>query len=115
MLRLRNTLSGNVEDFVPLNPPRVGMYVCGPTVYDFAHIGNFRTFLFADLLRRYLKFKGFDLHHVMNITDVEDKIIARSTAENVGVRDYTERYVESFFKDFDALGAERPDEILSGN
>jgi cysteinyl-tRNA synthetase len=112
MFRLHNTLSGKVEDFVPLNPPHVGMYVCGPTVYDFAHIGNFRTFLFADLLRRYLKFKGFDLHHVMNITDVEDKIIARSIVENIGLRDYTERFVESFFKDFDALGAERPDQIL---
>ncbi len=112
MFKLRNTLSGKVEDFVPLKPPRVGMYVCGPTVYDFAHIGNFRTFLFADLLRRYLKFKGFDLHHVMNITDVEDKIIARSIDEKTNLRDFTERYVESFFEDFDALGAERPEEIL---
>lgn len=112
MFKLHNTLTGQVEQFVPLNPPKVGMYVCGPTVYDVAHIGNFRTFIFADLLRRYLKFKGFDLHHVMNITDVEDKIIAKSLAENVSLREFTNRYVDYFFEDFDALGAERPEEVL---
>ena len=112
MFKLHNTLTGQIEDFVPLNPPKVGMYVCGPTVYDVAHIGNFRTFIFADLLRRYLKFKGYDLHHVMNITDVEDKIIAKSISENISVREFTDRYVNYFFEDFDALGAERPEEVL---
>jgi len=112
MLKLHNTLTGSLEEFVPLNPPKVGMYVCGPTVYDVAHIGNFRTFIFADLLRRYLKFRGYDLHHVMNITDVEDKIIARSIAENLSLREFTDRYVDFFWEDFDALGAERPEEVL---
>jgi len=112
MFKLHNTLTSQVEEFVPLNPPKVGMYVCGPTVYDVAHIGNFRTFIFADLLRRYLKFKGFDLHHVMNITDIEDKIIAKSLSENVSLREFTNRYVDFFFEDFDALGAERPEEVL---
>src|SRR5262245_1631959 len=78
-LRLFNTLSRAIEDFVPLDPAgkRVGMYCCGPTIYDFAHIGNWRTFVFSDLVRRYLEFRGFDVKHVMNITDVEDKIIKR--------------------------------------
>ncbi|MEP7271165.1 MAG: cysteine--tRNA ligase [Acidobacteriota bacterium] len=112
MLKLRNTLSGQVEEFLPLNPPSVGMYVCGPTVYDYAHIGNFRTFLFADLLRRYLRYKGYRVHHVMNVTDIEDKIIARAAAEGSGLRDYTDRFVEFFLEDFAALGAEQPEEIL---
>ncbi|MBX3277233.1 MAG: cysteine--tRNA ligase [Acidobacteria bacterium] len=112
MLKLYNTLSNEVEEFQPLNPPRVGMYVCGPTVYDVAHIGNFRTFLFADLLRRYLKYRGYDLHHVMNITDVDDKIIGRAVAEGVGLREYTDKYIRYFFEDFDALGAERPEQVL---
>ena len=77
--KLFNTLSRSVEEFAPLDPAgrAVGMYCCGPTVHDSAHIGNFRTFVFADLVRRYLEFKGFAVNHVMNITDVEDKIIAR--------------------------------------
>src|SRR5690349_23240432 len=78
-LKLFNTLSRSVQDFTPLDPAgkRVGMYCCGPTVYDFAHIGNWRTFVFSDLVRRYLEFKGYAVTHVMNITDVEDKIIRR--------------------------------------
>ena len=76
-LQLFNTLTRSVEKFVPLDPAgrQVGLYCCGPTVHDFAHIGNFRTFVFTDLLRRYLEFRGFAVKHVMNITDVEDKII----------------------------------------
>ena len=78
-LKLFNTLSRSVQDFTPLDTAgkAVGMYCCGPTVYDFAHIGNWRTFVFADLVRRYLEFKGYGVNHVMNITDVEDKIIKR--------------------------------------
>jgi len=74
-LKLFNTLSRSVQEFAPLAPPKVGMYCCGPTVYDFAHIGNWRTFVFADLVRRYLEFKNFQVTHVMNVTDIEDKII----------------------------------------
>lgn len=108
MFKLYNTLTNKVEDFQPINAPEVKLYVCGPTVYDYAHIGNFRTFLFADLLRRYIKYKGYKLTHVMNITDVDDKIIARSTAEKKSLRDYTTTYLDYFLEDFDALGAERP-------
>lgn len=108
MFKLYNTLTNKVEDFQPINAPEVKLYVCGPTVYDYAHIGNFRTFLFADLLRRYIKYKGYKLTHIMNITDVDDKIIARSTAEKKSLRDYTTTYLDYFLEDFDALGAERP-------
>ncbi|HYE73868.1 MAG TPA: class I tRNA ligase family protein, partial [Blastocatellia bacterium] len=104
MLNLYNTLTNRVEEFKPLEEGSVRMYVCGPTVHDFAHIGNFRTFLFADLLRRYLKFKGYRVHHVMNITDVEDKIIAKSVEAGLSLRDYTTKYIDYFFEDFDALG-----------
>jgi cysteinyl-tRNA synthetase len=112
MLKLYNTLTNRVEEFQPLNPPEVRMYVCGPTVYDYAHIGNFRTFLFADLLRRYIKYKGYRLRHVMNITDVDDKIIARAVEQKKTLREYTDQYIQFFFEDFDALGAERPEEVL---
>jgi len=112
MFKLYNTLTRKVEDFVPLDPTEVRMYVCGPTVYDYAHIGNFRTFLFSDLLRRYIKYKGYRIHHVMNITDVDDKIIARAVEQKMTLRDYTDKYIEYFFEDFDALGAERPEAVL---
>ncbi|MBI2565968.1 MAG: cysteine--tRNA ligase [Candidatus Schekmanbacteria bacterium] len=104
MLRFMNTLGKCLEDFVPIAPPRVGLYTCGPTVYDHAHIGNFRTYVFEDLLRRYLEFRGYDVHHVMNITDVEDKTIARANAEGIPLHELTARYVEAFFEDIDALG-----------
>src|SRR5215468_4458538 len=112
MLKLYNTLTSRVEEFQPLNPTEARMYVCGPTVYDYAHIGNFRTFLFADLLRRYIKYKGYRLRHVMNITDVDDKIIARAVESGKPLREFTDQYIRFFFEDFDALGAERPEEIL---
>jgi cysteinyl-tRNA synthetase len=112
MLKLYNTLTKRIEEFQPLNPPEVRMYVCGPTVYDYAHIGNFRSFLFADLLRRYIKYKGYRLHHVMNITDVDDKIIARAVEQKKSLREYTDQYIQFFFEDFDALGLERPEEVL---
>ena len=112
MLKLYNTLTNRVEEFQPLNPQEARMYVCGPTVYDYAHIGNFRTFLFADLLRRYIKYKGYRLRHVMNITDVDDKIIARAVESGKPLREFTDQYIQFFFEDFDALGAERPEEIL---
>jgi cysteinyl-tRNA synthetase len=112
MLKIYNTLTRSVEEFHPINPPEVRMYVCGPTVYDYAHIGNFRTFLFSDLLRRYLKYAGYRVRHVMNITDVDDKIIQRAVENRMTLREYTDRYLTFFFEDFDALGAERPEEVL---
>src|SRR5262245_32647252 len=104
MFKLYNTLTSRVEEFQPITPPEVRMYVCGPTVYDYAHIGNFRTFLFVDLLRRYIKHKGYQLRHVMNITDVDDKIIARAIESKKSLREFTDQYIQFFFEDFDALG-----------
>lgn len=112
MFKVYNTLTNQVEEFQPLTPGVARMYICGPTVYDYAHIGNFRTFLFGDLLRRYLKFKGYKVHHVMNITDVDDKIIQRAVEQGKTLREYTDQYTNLFFEDFDALGAERPEEVL---
>ena len=109
-LKFFNTLSRSVQEFVPRDPngKSVGLYCCGPTVHDFAHIGNFRTFVFADLLRRHLQFKGFSVRHVMNVTDVEDKIIKRVRENQTSLRDYTAKYEAAFFEDFDALNCLRP-------
>src|SRR5262250_1778319 len=108
-LRLHNTLSGKTEPFVPLRAGEVKMYTCGPTVYDYAHIGNFRTFVFQDILCRYLKQRGLKLTHVMNLTDVDDRIIANAAAAKVGIRDYTEKYAQAFFADCKALSIQAPE------
>src|SRR5258705_10229108 len=89
-IQLHNTLSGKIEPFVPLKQGHVGMYTCGPTVYDYAHIGNYRTFVFQDVLRRFLRLRGFKLNHVMNLTDVDDRIIANAAAACLGIRVYAE-------------------------
>jgi cysteinyl-tRNA synthetase len=102
-LQFFNTLTRRKEEFVPLNPPRVGLYTCGPTVYNYAHIGNFRTYVFEDLLRRYLEYKGYTVQHVMNITDVEDKIIEAVHREKLPLRELTARYTKTFFEDRDTL------------
>ena len=107
-LRLFNTLSGQVEDFRPLVDNEVRMYACGPTVYDYGHIGNFRTFIAVDILRRYLQLSGFKVKHVMNITDVDDKIIRNSTAAGLSVQQYTAKYQKAFFEDAGALKIEQP-------
>ncbi len=106
-----NTLSHSVQEFVPLDAASkmVGMYCCGPTVYDFAHIGNWRTFVFGDLVRRYLTFRGYDVKHVMNITDVEDKIIRRVRETKTTLRAFTSQYETAFFDDMKALGCHLPD------
>ncbi|HEY6244706.1 MAG TPA: cysteine--tRNA ligase [Pyrinomonadaceae bacterium] len=109
MLKFRNTLSGRVEEFHPLNEGEAKFYYCGPTVWNYGHIGNFRSAVAADILRRYLKFKGFKVTHVMNITDVEDRIIAMSQEAGLSIDDYTAKYIEALWEDFDALGCERPD------
>ena len=108
-IRFHNTLSGKVEAFVPLRAGEVKMYTCGPTVYDYAHIGNYRTFVFQDILRRFLKLRGFRLEHVMNLTDVDDRIIARAAAAGVGIREYTEKYAQAFFDDCKTLSIEAPE------
>src|SRR5258708_3871377 len=110
-LRLFNTLSGQMDDLVPADGEALRMYACGPTVYDYGHIGNFRTFLQIDVLRRFLKLSGMQIRHVMNITDVDDKIIRNSSDAGVSIGVYSARYVDAFFEDIDSLRIERPEEI----
>jgi cysteinyl-tRNA synthetase len=111
-VRLFNTLTRRVEDFVPLDPAgkTVGLYCCGPTVYDYAHIGNVRTFVFADLVRRWLEFRGFSVKHVMNITDVEDKIIRKVRETGTTLAQFTGQYEAEFFKDLETVGCLKPTE-----
>ena len=109
-LKLFNTLSRSVQEFAPLDPTqkKVGMYCCGPTVYDFAHIGNWRTFVFADLVRRTLEFSGYDVQHVMNITDIEDKIIKRVRENKTTLREFTGKFETAFLDDLKALNCKEP-------
>ncbi len=107
-LRLFNTLSGKIEEFNPLDTNRVRMYACGPTVYDYGHIGNFRTFIAVDLLYRFLRQCGYEVRYVMNITDVDDKIIRNSARDGVSVQQYTEKYIRAFFEDSATLSIEKP-------
>ncbi|MBN1688339.1 MAG: cysteine--tRNA ligase [Candidatus Omnitrophica bacterium] len=102
-IRLTNTLTGEIEEFQPLKKGEVGIYTCGPTVYDYAHIGNFRTFVFEDLLRRFLEFQGFRVKHVMNVTDVDDKTIAGAVREHKSLKEYTEFYTRAFLEDLKVL------------
>ena len=111
MLRLKNTLTRTQEEFKPLDGNTVRMYACGPTVYDYGHIGNFRMFVSVDVLRRYLKYLGYELQHIMNITDIEDKIIRGMLASGKSLEEYTEFYTQEFLRDSDALNIERPEII----
>jgi cysteinyl-tRNA synthetase len=108
-LRLYNTLTQEVEPFSPQQGNTVRMYTCGPTVYDFAHIGNFRTFTFIDILRRWLRLTGYQLDHVMNITDVDDKIIRNATAQRKSLEEYTAVYTTAFLEDCAKLRLEEPE------
>jgi cysteinyl-tRNA synthetase len=112
-LNLFNTLSRSVQEFVPLDLDKktVGIYCCGPTVYDYAHIGNWRTFVFADLVRRTLEFTGYEVKHVMNITDVEDKIIKRVRENKTTLKDFTGTFETAFLEDLNALGCRRPHQL----
>ena len=107
-LRLFNTMSSQIEDFRPLHDSEVRMYACGPTVYDYGHIGNFRTFVAVDLLRRFLRQSGYTVRHVMNITDVDDKIIRNSARDGVSVQQYTAKYEQAFLEDAGMIGIEQP-------
>ena len=108
-LHLYNTLSGSIEEFRPLRGNEVRMYACGPTVYDFGHIGNFRTFIAVDLLNRFLRQSGYDVNYVMNITDVDDKIIRNAARDGVSVKQYTAPYDKAFQEDCDLLNIRRPE------
>ncbi|MGB7134562.1 MAG: cysteine--tRNA ligase [Acidobacteriaceae bacterium] len=110
-MRLFNTLSGQVEDLAPMDGATLRMYACGPTVYDYGHIGNFRTFLQVDVLRRTLHLLGMNVRHVMNITDVDDKIIRNAVAAGVDIDQYTRKFQEAFFEDLKALGVEQPEVV----
>ena len=111
-LRFYNTLTQQVQDFVPADGNTVRMYTCGPTVYNFVHIGNLRTFTFQDLLRRWLRARGFTLHHVMNITDVEDKIIRSAMAAGQTINEYTKPYEVGFLEDCKPLRLEQPEQLV---
>ncbi|MFH0985243.1 MAG: cysteine--tRNA ligase [Candidatus Omnitrophota bacterium] len=108
MIKFHNTLSGKLEEFKPLVAGQVTFYACGPTVYHYAHIGNFRTFVFEDLLRRFLEYKNFDVKHVMNITDVDDKTIAGANREQKTLSAYTEYYTDAFLSDLQTLNILSP-------
>src|SRR6202051_48186 len=107
-LRLYNTLSAKIQEFQPLQGKQVRMYACGPTVYDYGHIGNFRTFIAVDLLYRFLRQSGYDVRYVMNITDVDDKIIRNSARDGVTVQQYTAKFIQAFLDDSTTLSIEPP-------
>ena len=111
-LRLYNTLSGEVEEFRPAEDNLVRMYACGLTVYDYGHIGNFRTFIAVDVLRRFLRQSGYKLKHVMNITDVDDKIIRNATQKGVPIADYTRKFTQAFLDDMATLSLENPEKLV---
>ncbi|KKR81367.1 MAG: Cysteine-tRNA ligase [Candidatus Daviesbacteria bacterium GW2011_GWA1_41_61] len=108
-LKLYNTLTRQVEEFKPLNPPHVGMYTCGPTVHDFAHIGNLRTFIFEDLLQKVLEAEGYKVVRVMNLTDIEDKIIKKAKEKGVSLEEFTTPYELAFFEDLRKLNIKYAD------
>src|SRR5215831_16605157 len=106
-LRLHNTLTGKKEDFEPLEPGVVRMYTCGPTVWNYAHVGNLRAFLFYDLVRRHLRVSGYRVTHVMNLTDIDDRILDQAMHAGTTIEEYVKPYEEAFFEDMAALRAER--------
>jgi cysteinyl-tRNA synthetase len=111
-IRLHNTLTGKLEPFSTVHPGEVRMYTCGPTVYDYAHIGNYRTFVFQDILRRFLALRGYRVRQVMNLTDVDDRIIENAAKAGVSIRDYTEKYATAFLEDCRALSLEPPEHMV---
>jgi cysteinyl-tRNA synthetase len=110
-IQFHNTLTDKTEPFIPLVEGEVSAYTCGPTVYDFAHVGNFRTFVFQDVLRRYLKSRGFRVIQVMNLTDVDDRIIQKAAAAGVSIREYTDKYIQAYLDDRGALNLEPPEHV----
>ncbi len=108
-LRLYNTLNNKIEDFKEIKKGKVGLYTCGPTVYDFAHIGNFRSYVFEDLFKRYLIYLGYNVKHIMNITDIDDKTIKKSNELGVNINEITQKYLKAFFKDIKTLNILKAD------
>ena len=110
MIKLYNSLTRKKEEFIPIQKGKVGIYTCGPTVYDYSHIGNFRTFLFEDLLKRVLLAFNYEVYHVMNITDVDDKTIKKANDEKLDINKITKKYTEAFLKDSDLLRIKKADD-----
>ncbi|HIG93273.1 TPA: cysteine--tRNA ligase [Candidatus Woesearchaeota archaeon] len=110
MFKLFNTLTRSIEDFRAIKKGQVRMYTCGPTVYDFAHIGNYRAYICSDILRRWLEYSGYEVRQVMNLTDIDDKTIRDSQKHNMSLKDFTAKYITAFFEDIDALNIERANE-----
>jgi cysteinyl-tRNA synthetase len=106
-MHIYNTLTKRKEEFIPLNPPNVTMYVCGPTVYDYFHIGNARSFIVSDLIFRYLQYKGYKVKYAMNLTDVDDKLIKKANEEGISTTEVSKRYIEAFFEDIDRMKIKR--------
>ncbi|HEY6904942.1 MAG TPA: cysteine--tRNA ligase [Candidatus Acidoferrales bacterium] len=111
-IRLYNTFTNSLGALQPVHSGEVRIYTCGPTVYASAHIGNFRTFMFQDILRRFLRARGYSVLQVMNVTDVDDRIIQSAAAAGVGIREYTDKYIHAFLEDIDALHIEMPEELV---
>src|SRR4051812_26588466 len=111
MLKLTNTLTGKPEIFTPQDNETVRMYTCGPTVYNYVHIGNLRTYVYEDILRRHLSSKGWALHHVMNITDIDDKIIKGAVQAGQDIKTFTDPFTKAFFEDCARLRIQRPDTV----
>src|SRR3984893_3154533 len=111
-IRLHNTLTNRLELLEPVHPGEVRIYTCGPTVYAFAHIGNFRTFIFQDVLRRFILSRGLRVMQVMNVTDVDDRIIQSAAAAGVSIREFTDTYIQAFLEDIDSLHIEMPEELV---
>jgi cysteinyl-tRNA synthetase len=109
MIQFFNTLSGGIEPFIPIVKGHVSLYTCGPTVYDYAHIGNFRAYIFEDLLKRFLMYSGYSVKHVMNITDIDDKTIKGANEQGVSLSDYTQPFIDAFFRDLDILNIHKAD------
>ena len=109
MLQIHNTITRQKEDFVPITLGKIGMYVCGVTVYDLCHIGHARTFVNFDMIVRYLRYCGYDVKYVRNITDIDDKIIKRAQEKGVSAKDLAEHFIQEMYEDFDKLNIKRPD------
>ncbi len=114
-MRLHDTLSGKKREFRPLEGDTVRIYTCGPSVYDYSHIGNFRTYLFEDILVRYLRYKGYRVRRVMNITDIEDKAVSEARRQGKTLESLQRKKIEAFFRDFHSLGMEDPDVVAKAS
>ena len=112
MLKLFNTASHTTEEFKPIRAGEVRFYACGPTIYNYAHIGNMRAYIFYDLMNRYLRYKGYKVTFAMNLTDVDDKTIRDSRAAGKSLREFTDFYAKAFFEDCAKLHIKRPDYVI---